>query len=186
MVAGRRRSVVHACMGSNGPPSKVWMGMLIFAGDGTTELGDKSRKRPMSDVSICSHSSCRLKSPLALSSKNFLSTKVARGAQRVNIFKLKLNLSHSPTCNSPLRSLAPYSLRHYDPHNYLLLICKTLLHSIQLTACHQTMELSPFPSQICAWLHTPFSNPGWRQYSHLLTTSSTNLKPGYGVWITSA
>ena len=27
-------------LGSNGPPSKVWMERLIFAVDGTTELGD--------------------------------------------------------------------------------------------------------------------------------------------------
>ena len=37
------------------------------------------------------------------------------------IFKLKLNLLHLP--NSPLRSPRapppPYSLRHYNPHNYL-------------------------------------------------------------------
>ena len=39
----------------------------------------------MLDVSIRSRSLCRLKSPLALSGKKFLSTKVARGARRVNI-----------------------------------------------------------------------------------------------------
>ena len=38
----------------------------------------------MLDVSIRNCSLCRLKSPLALSGKNFLSTKVARGARRVN------------------------------------------------------------------------------------------------------
>ena len=60
------------------------------------------------------------------------------------IFKLKLNLLHLP--NSPLRSPppSPYSLRHYNPHNYLPTICKThaLLFYLILPNSHQTMELS--------------------------------------------
>ena len=55
-------------LGSNGPPSKVWMERLIFAVDETTKLGDYRRKRPMFDVSICS--------PF------FMSTKVTVGTQR--------------------------------------------------------------------------------------------------------
>ena len=71
------------------------------------------------------------------------------------IFKLKFNLMHSP--NSPLRSPPPpqYSLKHYDPHNYLPIICKILFHSTQQPSNYGTLFLllsNP-------WLHLPFSNP---------------------------
>ena len=79
------------------------------------------------------------------------------------IFKLKLNLMHSP--NSPLRSPPPppYSLKHYDPHNYLPIICKTHFFSTSFYPMQQPSNL--FPSN--PWLHLPFSisNPGWRQSS---------------------
>ena len=48
----------------------------------------------MLDVFIYSRSSCRLKSPVALSGKKFLSTKVARGARRVKIDLKHLNISY--------------------------------------------------------------------------------------------
>ena len=64
------------------------------------------------------------------------------------IFKLKLNLMHSP--NSPLRSPPPppYSLRHYDPHNYLPIMCKT--HSFSILF---------YPTAIKLWLFLLPSNP---------------------------
>ena len=48
----------------------------------------------MLDVFIYSRSSCRLKSPVVLSGKNFLSTKVTRGARRVKYFLCQV--THSP------------------------------------------------------------------------------------------
>ena len=68
------------------------------------------------------------------------------------IFKLKLNLMHSPTCNSPFRSPPPppYYFRHYDPHtcNCLPIICKT--HSFSILF---------YPSAIKLWLFLLPSNP---------------------------
>ena len=60
------------------------------------------------------------------------------------IFKIKLNLSHSP--NSLLRPPPPppYSLRHYDPLNYLPLICKS--HSF---------SSSFYPTAIKLWTSLP-------------------------------
>ena len=57
-------------LGSNGPPSKVWMERLIFAVDETTELGNYRRKMLMFDVHV---STC---SPF------FVSTKVTVGTRR--------------------------------------------------------------------------------------------------------
>ena len=84
-VCNSQKTLFCPQLGSNVPLSKVWMESLIFAVDRVSELGDRRRKRPMIDVSICSHSSCRLKSPLALSGKKLLSTKVTHGARRVKL-----------------------------------------------------------------------------------------------------
>ena len=54
------------------------MERLIFAVDGMT----KAERRQGLTYLYAASSSCRLKSPLALSGKNFLSTKVTRGARR--------------------------------------------------------------------------------------------------------
>ena len=65
------------------------------------------------------------------------------------IFKLNL-LQYLPIANSPLRSPPPppYSLRHYNPHTYLPIICKTLLFYFILPNSHQTMKPSSFSHQI--------------------------------------
>ena len=65
------------------------------------------------------------------------------------IFKLKLNHMHSP--NSPLRSPSPppYSLRHYDPHNYLPIIWKThsFSNSFYPTAINSAWNSLPSPTK---------------------------------------
>ena len=94
------------------------------------------------------------------------------------IFKSKLNLLHLP--NSPLRSPPPppYSLRHYDPHNYLPIICKT--HSFSTSFYPTAVKLwNSLPSLIKS-LVTPLLFKFMQgEDNHTLITCTTNSKPTY-------
>ena len=71
------------------------------------------------------------------------------------IFKLKLNLMHSP--NSPLISSPPPTI--FQQTLWSPKLTPFLLHSTQQPSNYGTLFLPP--SNL--WLHHPFSNPGWRQ-----------------------
>ena len=110
-----------------------------------------------------------LLSQFCLSTLERIGIKIAKVAV---IFKLKLNLMHLH--NSPLRSPPPppYSLRHYDPHNYLPIICKTHFFSTSFYPMQQPSNYSP---QILGYTFLfQFQIQG--EDNHLLITSSTNSK----------